>query len=307
MVRTWLIGAAGLAVALGCGPAAAQLGIGAADRERAKDPPGERDDVGGPPSTPPLSERPERRIERANGVEFLRLPIAQPGPVVDLPDDNLFIDPSFEIYDRYDEGRVWWNFAERDSAVWHDFEIRDDRALSGERSAYAPLDSDTQGGQRAIQGVVQEVEAPDGMPRYLSGWYRVEDWQRGCKAQYLQIVVIVWDFQEQIRGQRWPNIQVAATMAGVDGPPIRIGNRKFAIAGPVEPVQDEWVFFEFDLHELFDFNWGIIPSKYGYLRVFYEVRYDDHTGFGPAAKADVWFDDLYIGDTSRLPTIAPGD
>jgi hypothetical protein len=223
-----------------------------------------------------------------------------PPPLVAVPveqsPDNLVVNPSFED----DEREPWFCFAEANPEAWGDFTIADGVAHEGKRSARLVLDSEADTGKTRIYGVVQEIET-ENMPDHLSGWYRVEGWQRGAPRQYLQAVVIVWRPRQMPKGIPGGNYQIAYTLAGVKQPPLHMRNRAFIITGPPEPTEDEWVFFELNPREDFQRKWGIDPKDFKYLRVFFEVRYDGITEGGPPAKATVYYDDLYMGSQSRKP------
>ncbi len=213
-------------------------------------------------------------------------------------DGNLLADASFERVDG--EPSPWWSFHERSPGSWGEFAITNAQAAEGERSALLVLDSDGSDKDTRVWGVVQEVEA-ERCPEYLSGYYRVEGWERGTPKQYLQVVVIVWRPGSMPEGVNAGNYQLACTLAGVDRSPLPgVVNRKFVITGPVEPDEDEWVFFELPLAELFEREWGRRPADFEYLRVFFEARYDGRRG-GERARARVFYDDLYMGDRSRAP------
>ncbi len=222
------------------------------------------------------------------------------------PDENLLADPSFEErggVGAEDGASEWWSFHERSPDSWGPFEITDERARSGDRSARLVVDSGQSDGAARVYGVVQEVRA-DRCPQYLSGWYRVEGWERTAPKQYLQAVVIVWDPARMPGGVRANNYQLALTLAGVDAPPLpNVVNRRFVVSGPVEPRQGEWVFFEIDLIAAFEREWGIRPDEFAYLRVFFEARYDERKP-GESARATVYYDDLYLGDESRAAEAA---
>lgn len=216
------------------------------------------------------------------------------------PESNLFADPSFETTRRGEPGQAWHDFADKNPKAWIPYQISDGAAHDGEHAAMLVMDSDVDGEAQRVYGVYQEVEC-EVLPRYISGYYRVEDWQRGTTKQYLQVVLIIWNAWERPRGLTVPNYQVAITLAGVDEQPLHYMNRAFEITGPLEPVEDEWVFFEFDLHDLFDKHWGVLPRGFDYVRTFFEVRYDNRHRVDAVCKAKVYFDDLYIGDESRAP------
>ena len=213
---------------------------------------------------------------------------------------NMLVNPSFE-----DGPEPWWSFHEEKPWVWGDFEVTTDHARTGERSARLVMDSDESRLKARVYGAVQEI-TPDHCPGYLSGWYRVEGWERGTEKQYIQVVVIVWRPDEEPEGMNWGNYQVAYTMAGVTENPLPdIANRAFVVTGPKDPVEGEWVFFELELAEAFREKWGMTPENFEYLRVLFEVRYDDRRG-EEFARGDVYFDDLYLGDESRAHQDAGG-
>ncbi len=282
------------------------------------------------PATEPAPQgqpdRPERRIPpeilqrlideqrqlQQNRNQPARPEVPQtPMPEPFEPGMNLLADPGFEGFDRWDEGQPWWNsFKVQNSKAWVEFDIAEGEGRTGERAAHLHMDSTTQPGRVRVHGVVQEL-VPETLPRYVSGWYRVENWERGTEKQYLQTVVICRGpdnvparIPRNPRGLQ--SVQLAMTLAGVSEPPLRMGNREFEVTGPVDPVEGEWVFFEFDLHELFQKHWGVVPVNSAGTRVFFEVRYDQKNDMTPA-RCDVYYDDVYVGDESRAPASSDAD
>lgn len=221
-------------------------------------------------------------------------PIEHPQPEFSTRDSNLFANPSFED----DTESPWFNYAER-TPNWAPFAITEPGHRS-DHSALLDLDSDDpdQPAARIIHGVIQECPAPT-FPRYISGTYHIDQWERGTTNQYLQLVVIVWNARTKPKGFNLPNYQIAVPLAGIANPPFSMLNRKFVMGAPQEPTTDEWIEFEYDLEQLFNDQWGLTPTNYDYLRVFFEVRYDGRTEDEPRALAHVRFDDLYLGPESR--------
>jgi len=219
------------------------------------------------------------------------------------PDSNLLADPSFESID----ATPWRTFAGR-SPAWVGFTIDDDRALHGQRSLLITLDSSDpdQPDATAVHGAYQQLR-PRGLPRYMSGAYFVESWERGATNQYLQIVVIVQSPYPRPRGFSYSSMQVAVPLAGVTEDPIRIANRRFLIDCPPEPPVGEWVYFEHDIHELLESLWGVRPEQFSFVRVFVEARYDNRNTDRDPARALVRFDDIYLGPNPRRPTAADDD
>ncbi len=210
----------------------------------------------------------------------------------DVQESNRLRNASFEG----EEASPWFDFAQRNPKQWGPMAISDERAREGERSALLVLDSGASGEAVRVLGVAQEIRG-GGCPAYVSGWYFVEDWSRGCEAQYLQVVAIALGGEAP---EGLPNYQVARTLAGVTRAPFRILNRRFEIGGPPEPEVGRWVFFEVDLAAMFERRWGMVPDEGSTIRLFFEARYDGRDAErDPPARARVYFDDLYAGSESR--------
>lgn len=210
---------------------------------------------------------------------------------------NLLLNASFEGGTQ----SPWFDFSDRNPKAWGAMAIGASRQKEGNRAALLELDSEGVTEPVRVLGAVQEISG-DACPAYVSGWYLVEHWERGCEKQYLQVVAIASG------GQTPPgvtNYQVARTLAGVPEAPIVMKNRRFEIDGPVEPVIGEWVFFEIDLAAMFQRQWKLTPSSDATLRLFFEVRYDGRSASDPRAQARVWFDDLYAGPASREASGSP--
>jgi len=225
---------------------------------------------------------------RLLGVLLLGLAGCAAAPGRDAP-PNLLVNASFE------QGREpWYDFQSPDKPFWGSFEISDAHAFDGHRSLGLHLDSADFDTSVGIAGAAQDV-AVGALPSRLSGRYRVDRWERGAPAQYIQVVLMVFgaeNFQE-LRG----SAQLALVLAGIDTPPFAIRNRVFAFAGPVEPESERWIAFDFDLHESFQRHWGKVPVGFGKVRLFLEARFDGRGGGGaPRARAEVHFDALYLGD-----------
>ena len=198
---------------------------------------------------------------------------------------NLLTNPSFE------EGREGWSWMDW-SPHWVDFDISSQRAHSGEESAYfrigakGPMER-----QVEVHGVVQVLK-PFQFPEMVRGWYLVENWERGSPKQYLQFVAIVWGGHAEYK-----NYQIRYILAGVTTPPHDMANVKYLFAPNCTetPKQNEWVYFEVPIKDEFLRHWGMVPMGYNKIDVFFEARYDTAPATGKKARADVYFDDLYIG------------
>lgn len=208
---------------------------------------------------------------------------------------NEFLNPGFE------EGEEPW-FSLETPAWGAAFRTSEAVAHSGRRSAYLEMRAPPQVAGTSVYGVVQEV-APEEFPEVVSGYYRVENWTRGTPKQYLQFVVIAWGVDNLPGG--FPNHQIRYPLAGIGEPPFTITNAKFVFIGTEEPVSGEWVYFERNLRRDFEEAWGAVPEGFDKIRFLFEVRYDEkEAGFGDV-RADVYYDDLYVGPADGNPDRQP--
>jgi hypothetical protein len=204
---------------------------------------------------------------------------------------NLFVNPSFE------NGADPW-ISLTTQAWGTPFRVTDAAAHSGKHSALLELRADREDTGAKVFGVVQEV-SPGQFPELLSGYYRVEDWTRGTDKQYLQFVVIVMG-PVGMPGD-FPNYQIRYLLAGINEPPFQIANAHFVFVNEEEPVTGKWVYFERNIREDFQQLWGAVPQAYSGIRILFEVRYDDKQAGSGLAKADVLYDDLYVGPAAANP------
>lgn len=203
---------------------------------------------------------------------------------------NLFPNPGFEQDKdpscKSDSLGCWFSLKPPD------FIISEDLAQSGNASALLRMREGTEAAGAKVFYLVQEIQ-PEEFPEVISGYYRVENWQKGTPKQYAQFVVIV--FAAENVPSNFPNHQIRYLLAGMDSPPFAISNAKFVFISREEPVEGEWVYFERNVREDFLTLWGSVPVGFEKIRVLFEVRYDDkQVGEGPV-EGDVYYDDLYIG------------
>lgn len=195
---------------------------------------------------------------------------------------NLLRNGSFE------RGREPWFALE--SRDWAGFSISGRYAVDGRFAAHLALRGRREDQGAKIFGLIQEV-SPTRFPKKVSGYYRVENWQRGTEKQYIQCVVIVWGDSFS----PYTNIQIRYILAGTTEPPFEIANGRFVFLGGPDPPQGEWVRFERDVRADFLKYWGDVPEKFEKIRVLFEARYDQKK-LGTELLADVYYDALYLGD-----------
>jgi hypothetical protein len=199
---------------------------------------------------------------------------------------NLLVNGSFEA------GRSpWFDFQRPDKPYWGTFELSDSRAIDGRYSVRLALDSHDFPGRIGIAGAAQDVRTAE-LPHRLAGHYRVDQWERGTRAQYVQVVVMAMGASNlpQLGGLA---AQLSFVLAGSDVPPIQVANRLFEIVGPLEPELGRWIPFDFDLHEAYERRFGARPEGISNVRVFVEARFDDFDRRNDQrARALVYFDAL---------------
>jgi hypothetical protein len=205
---------------------------------------------------------------------------------------NLLLNPDFEA-----TKLEWWSFAEKNTESWVDFSIVPEKGRNQSKAARLLIDSTTRTAKTGISGVVQEVKG-DHVPEKLSGWYFVESWDKHTPKLYLQAVVIVWNDTEARQRQlvNAPSIQIAYTFTGVKEAPKVMTNRKFIVLGDETPKVGEWVHFEVNPRQDFVKLWKIDPAQYEFIRIFFELRYDDMESGSAPTKSTAYYDDLYFGD-----------
>lgn len=204
---------------------------------------------------------------------------------------NVFVNPSFE------KGEEPW-FSMTTAAWGPPFRASDAAAHSGQHSALLEMRGGSEETGARVFGVVQEI-TPDAMPELISGYYHVQDWVRSTEKQYLQFVVIVVGATNLPGG--FPNHQIRYPLAGIAEEPFAISNARFVFVGTEEPETGQWVYFERNIRQDFEDLWGSAPEGFSYIRVLFEVRYDDKSRGSDEVKADVFYDDLYVGAAGANP------
>ncbi len=210
--------------------------------------------------------------------------------------NNLLQNPSLETQPL----TAWHDLAER-SPTWHPFTLSSTEAHTGTHSAQLTINNTitTSENPAAILGIIQNLKPTSPtLPTTIAGHYKVTNWTRATKDQYLQAVIMCARPSNNPAGTNYPTFQLAIPLAGISEPPFKIGNRKFAFdphnTPPLEPQLNEWIPFEFNLHDLYEHHWGFIPENSTEYKVFFEVRYDNKQP-DEHPTATVYFDDLYLG------------
>ncbi len=204
---------------------------------------------------------------------------------------NLLQNPGFE------QGADPWHTM--DTAGWsRDFDVTDVLAHSGAHSLHVTLVPPPQPEQDWVFGVAQDITTNE-VPEYVSGYYRVENWQKATPSQYLQFVVIV--FSKDPSTGTTTNTQLRYLLAGASTEPFRIDNAKFIFVNRSEPAMGQWVHLSGNVREDFQKEWGSLPQNITSVRIFFEARYDSSTAIQPQIGGDVYYDDVYAGSKSGAP------
>jgi hypothetical protein len=196
---------------------------------------------------------------------------------------NYFSDSGFE------SSPSGWSYLSW-SEFWEPFMISEDLHHNGEKSALLRLRATEYSQNTTVCGVVQEP-TPEEMPACISGYYQVRNWTRGASKLYIQCVVMALN----VSGYDYP-VQIRYLIAGASEIPFELGNARFIFISRDEPETGKWSYFNRNLRQDFMDNWGFVPPDFSKLRIAFEVRYDDV----PYAitTADVYWDDMYLGDVS---------
>ena len=203
---------------------------------------------------------------------------------------NLLANPGFE-----NGPKPWYSMT---TTGWGEpFEVSDAMAHSGKNSSHLKLIPPAQPAENKVFGAVQDL-SPNQFPEFVSGFYRVENWQKATHFQYLQFVVIA--FVNSPAGGT-TNTQIRYLLAGADAEPFPIGNAKFVFLSKADPTTGEWVHFERNVEDDFTQLWGGVPQALEHVRMFFEARYDSPTATQPQIGGDVYYDDLYAGPQSGAP------
>jgi hypothetical protein len=209
---------------------------------------------------------------------------------------NLLVNPGFE------SGRTGWSWRET-SPYWGDFSVVGAPVHAGRGAAHLRLYHTEGLPPRPVEvyGVLQELH-PTEFPERISGWYRVEGWEKSAPATklYLQAVVIVWGdprtgalVSPEAPDPALTNYQVRFYLAGLEEPAFQLSNARVEILKKGPPAQGEWVHFELPLRRDFERLWGTVPERYDHLSVLFEARWDDMPA-GSSVKSDVYYDDLAV-------------
>jgi hypothetical protein len=211
---------------------------------------------------------------------------------------NQLKNPGFE------RGTAPWG--ELGNARWVGFDIADDPVHSGRHAANLLLS--WQPGERekpiSARGAIQDI-TPSRFPDRLAGWYRVEHWESPSAPTlvYLDVAVAAvgdpnsHDIVLPDDPELYPeldNYQLRYYLAGLTEPYDNLLNMRTKLVRAGPPELGKWLYFEFPIKADFEELWGSVPADFRYLRVFFEVRWEEKEP-GAALRVDLYYDDLFLG------------
>jgi len=233
-------------------------------------------------------------------------PVANPPVAAPQPTGNQLHNPGFE--DKLAVGFMnvgdGWGFIR--GTRWIGFEVVDQPIHSGRHAARLLLS--WQPGDReqpiSAQGAIQEISPPR-CPDRLAGWYRVDHWENQSDQTLLYLDVAVAAVGDpRARDIVIPddpelhpdldNYQIRYYMAGLTEPYDPVLNMRTKLVREGPPELGEWVYFDFPIKADFQELWGAVPADFSFLRVFFEVRWEEKEE-GAALRADIYYDDLFFG------------
>jgi hypothetical protein len=137
-------------------------------------------------------------------------------------------------------------------------------------------------------------------PEFVSGFYRVDDWQPHADFQYLYFGVTVrgGDF---VDGMPLHEIRF---LVGAPENPAPDANVAYIFLSRAAPVLHQWTYFSYPVRQAFDERFGGAPNKWDSIEVQVGVRFDGRKPEDPPSSAEVFFDDMYAGpqaDNSNRP------
>jgi hypothetical protein len=224
--------------------------------------------------------------------------VADPSAVEPQLIGNQLQNPGFE------DGVEGWG--QMQDVHWIGFEAVDEPIHSGHQAARMLLSWQPGDREKPISagGAVQEI-SPSRFPDRLAGWYRVDHWENPSDQTllYLDVAVVavgdprIHDIVIPDDPELHPdldNYQIRYYTAGLTEPSEQVLNMRSKLVREGPPELREWVYFEFPIKADFQELWGTVPADFRYLRVFFEVRWEEKEE-GAALRADVYYDDLFFG------------
>lgn len=158
-----------------------------------------------------------------------------------------------------------------------------------------------EGDERARATVATQAVNAAAFPEFVSGFYRVDDWQPHSPFQYLYFSITVHggDFADGA-----PTHELRVLVGASSEPPLQ-PFVTFAFLSRAAPVLHRWTYFGFPVKPTFQTHFAFLPSHWDGIDVSVGVRFDGRAAHDTPASADVVFDDLYAGTQADNPNRPP--
>jgi hypothetical protein len=156
-------------------------------------------------------------------------------------------------------------------------------------------------GGETDQGTKATVAAqsvdPQAFPEFVSGFYRVDDWQPTARFVYLYFSITVHggDFTD---GAPTHELRV---IIGAPVEPPQEPQVVYAFLSRAAPVLHRWTYVGFPVKSAFQAHVGQMPSRWDGIDIGMAVRFDGRDTHDPPVSAAVSFDDLYAGPQADNP------
>ncbi len=213
-----------------------------------------------------------------------------PVPTQSGASSNILVNPGFE------EGGPPWIPSTIPPSDAPPVSLSDDRPHGGDRSAELKLDAATgEGGTRAVSSV--QGTAPAEFPEFVSGFYRITDWQPRATFQYVYFTVTVHggDF-----GNGAPAHEIRFVIGAAIEPSLE-PDVQYVFLSRNPPALGRWTYFSYPVRQAFADRFQHVPARWTSVDIGIGVRLDGRDVQDAPASADVQYDDLYAGPQSANP------
>jgi hypothetical protein len=217
-----------------------------------------------------------------------------PLPTVATPTANLLANGGFEA------GVAPWVAHTLPAQPGATLQLSDRSPHAGAHAVELTL-SGAEAGDAARAVVVTQAANPQAFPEFVSGYYRVDDWQPHAPSEYLY-------FSITVRGGDFPGGAPAHELRVLIGAPSEPELQPFltfAFLSRAAPVLHRWTYFGFPVKPAFQLHFEQMPSRWDGIDVSVAVRFDGRDAGDAPSSASVLFDDLYAGTQVDNPNRPP--
>jgi len=217
-----------------------------------------------------------------------------PLPTVEPANANLLANAGFEA------GAAPWVAATVPPQPGAALQLSDRSPHAGAHAVELTL-AGGEGEKETRAAVATQASKPTAFPEFVSGFYRVDDWQPQAPFQYLYFSITVHggDLADGA-----PAHELRILIGAVSEPPLE-PFVTYAFLSRAAPVLHRWTYFGFPVEQTFRSHFVQLPSRWDGIDVSVGVRFDLRDAHDAPASADVVFDDLYAGTQADNPNRPP--